>query len=111
MLVSNGRDPAPAVSIVVPVRNEADNVSPFVAEIKAALTGRGFEIIYVNDGSTDGPKRNCWPDGRAAKSAADPPRKVLRAVGGGAQRRPNARAPIVATLDGDGQNNPAFCRI
>ena len=43
-----------AVSIVVPVRNEADNVGPLIAEIAAALDGRwAYEIIYVNDGSTD----------------------------------------------------------
>ncbi len=45
---------APAVSIVVPVRNEADNIAPLIAEITAALDGRWpYEIIYVNDGSTD----------------------------------------------------------
>jgi cellulose synthase/poly-beta-1,6-N-acetylglucosamine synthase-like glycosyltransferase len=43
-----------AVSIVVPVRNEADNVAPLIAEIASALDGRwAYEIIYVNDGSTD----------------------------------------------------------
>src|SRR5438270_6289181 len=42
------------VSIVVPVRNEAGNVEPLIAEIAAALDGRWpYEIIYVNDGSTD----------------------------------------------------------
>ena len=45
---------APAVSVVVPVRNEAENIAPLVAEIAAALAGRAFEVIYVNDGSTDG---------------------------------------------------------
>src|SRR3954471_18874049 len=45
---------AVALSIVVPVRNEAENVSPLIAEIVAALDGRWvYEIIYVNDGSTD----------------------------------------------------------
>src|SRR5262245_66474473 len=44
----------PAVSIVVPVRNEAGNVAPLVDEIAAALgKGPSFELIYVNDGSTD----------------------------------------------------------
>ena len=43
-----------AVSIVVPVRNEAGNVAPLIAEIAAALDGRwSHEIIYVDDGSTD----------------------------------------------------------
>ena len=47
-------DTAVAVSIVVPVRNEAENVAPLIAEIAAALDGRWIhEIIYVNDGSTD----------------------------------------------------------
>src|SRR3954468_5273354 len=47
------------VSIVVPVRNEAGNVAPLIAEIAAALDG-GFryEIIYVNDGSTDATPAN-----------------------------------------------------
>jgi cellulose synthase/poly-beta-1,6-N-acetylglucosamine synthase-like glycosyltransferase len=45
---------AVAVSIVVPVRNEADNVAPLIAEITGALDGRwAYEVIYVNDGSTD----------------------------------------------------------
>ena len=44
----------PAVSVIVPVRNEAGNISPLIAEIAAALDGRwDYEIVYVNDGSTD----------------------------------------------------------
>ena len=44
----------PEVSIVVPVRNEAENIAPLIEEISAALDGRWvYEIIYVNDGSTD----------------------------------------------------------
>jgi len=44
----------PAVSIVVPVRNEVDNIAPLIEEISAALDRRwDYEIIYVNDGSTD----------------------------------------------------------
>ena len=42
------------LSIVVPVRNEAENVLPLLAEIHAALNGRAdFEVVYVDDGSTD----------------------------------------------------------
>src|SRR5205085_6594517 len=45
----------PAISVVVPVRNEAGNVAPLADEIAAALKERAsFELIYVNDGSTDG---------------------------------------------------------
>ena len=47
-------DTRPAVSIVIPVRNEAGNITPLIAEITAALgSSVAFEIIYVNDGSTD----------------------------------------------------------
>ena len=52
MSQGNGRNPA--ISVVVPVRNEAGNVAPLVAEIAAALADRAFEIVYVDDGSQDG---------------------------------------------------------
>ena len=41
------------LAIVIPVRNEQDNVLPLIAEIHAALEGREFEVVYVDDGSTD----------------------------------------------------------
>ncbi|GEC52285.1 dolichol-phosphate mannosyltransferase [Bradyrhizobium japonicum] len=99
-----------AVSIVVPVRNEADNITPLIAEIAAALDGRwAYEIIYVNDGSTDATG--------ARLSAVMAERRNLRqlrhAVSSGQSAAVRsgvraARGAIVATLDGDGQNNPAF---
>ena len=99
-----------AVSIVVPVRNEAENVAPLVAEILAALEGRwAHEIIYVNDGSTDATGERLQalmlqhPNLRQIKHA--------RSTGQSAAVRSGVRAArgaIVATLDGDGQNNPAF---
>ena len=47
--------PRPDLSVVVPVMNEADNIAPLIGEIAAALSGRvNFEIVYVDDGSTDG---------------------------------------------------------
>ncbi|HEX8828507.1 MAG TPA: glycosyltransferase, partial [Xanthobacteraceae bacterium] len=52
MSYENGRD-FPAVSVVVPVKNEAGNIAPLVAEIGGALRDRAFEIVYVNDGSSD----------------------------------------------------------
>ena len=48
--------PPKQLSVVVPVRNEQDNVAPLIAEIDAALKGFTHEIVYVNDGSTD----NVW---------------------------------------------------
>ena len=98
------------VSIVVPVRNEAENVAPLIAEIAAALDGRWpYEIIYVDDGSTDA------TGGRLAVIMKQ--RRNLRQIrhaqssGQSAAVRSGVRAArgnIVATLDGDGQNNPAF---
>jgi glycosyltransferase involved in cell wall biosynthesis len=104
-------DPAAvAVSIVVPVRNEAENVAPLIAEIATALEGRwGYEIIYVNDGSTDATgerlaavmqqRRNLRQIRHATSSGQS------AAVRSGVRA---ARGAIVATLDGDGQNDPAF---
>ena len=102
--------PQPAVSVVVPVRNEADNVRLLTDEIAAALNGRwSFELIYVNDGSTDGTE--------AALSTLKAERPWLRQIkhasscGQSAAVRSGviaARAPVVATLDGDGQNDPSF---
>jgi glycosyltransferase involved in cell wall biosynthesis len=99
-----------AVSIVVPVRNEAENIAPLIAEIASALDGRWVhEIIYVNDGSTDATaerlaeamqQRANLRQLRHAKSTGQ-----SAAVRSGVRA---ARGPIVATLDGDGQNNPAF---
>jgi dolichol-phosphate mannosyltransferase len=112
MSVSNGRDPDPAVSVVVPVRNEAGNIAPLVSEIEAALTGCSFEIVYVNDGSTDATEAELL-----ALAAERPHLRQIRhgtscgqsaAIRTGVQ---NARGPLVATLDGDGQNDPAFIPI
>jgi dolichol-phosphate mannosyltransferase len=103
-------DPAVAVSIVVPVRNEADNIAPLVAEIAAALDGRwAYEIIYVNDGSTDATGERL----AAAMTERSNLRQLRHAISTGqsAAVRSGVRAAhgaIVATLDGDGQNNPAF---
>jgi dolichol-phosphate mannosyltransferase len=99
-----------AVSIVVPVRNEAENIAPVIREIAAALDGRwDYEIIYVNDGSTD------LTGERLAAIMKDRPnlRQIRHAASGGQSAAVRsgvraARGVIVATLDGDGQNNPAF---
>lgn len=102
-------EPAPEIAVVVPVKNEADNIEPLLTEIAAALRGRHvFEIIYVDDGSDD-----ATPARLTAAKVAFPELRVLRhrrscgqsqAVASGVKI---ARAPVVATLDGDGQNDPA----
>jgi dolichol-phosphate mannosyltransferase len=100
----------PAVSIVVPVRNEAGNIAPLVAEIAAAAAAAGpFEIVYVDDGSTDATASEL--------SALTAERPWLRQIGHAVSCGQSAairtgvlaaRAPIVVTLDGGGQNDPAF---
>src|SRR5438270_11578666 len=98
------------VSVVVPVRNEAGNVAPVIAEIAAALDGRwAYEIIYVNDGSTDATPRRLAEIMKARKNL----RRIDHATSSGQSAAVRsgvraARGAIVATLDGDGQNNPAF---
>jgi dolichol-phosphate mannosyltransferase len=100
----------PAVSIVVPVKNEAGNIAPLVAEIAAALgADASFEIVYVDDGSSDATAEQLL-----ALMAGHAWLRAIRhtvSCGQSAAVRTgviHARAPIVVTLDGDGQNDPVF---
>ncbi|HEC90507.1 MAG TPA: glycosyltransferase, partial [Alphaproteobacteria bacterium] len=103
------RPPSPVeLAVVVPVRNEQGNISPLIDEISRALGAVNFEIVYVNDGSTDA----------TASILADcakkyPALKVVThkaafgqsaAIASGIKA---ARATVIATIDGDGQNDPA----
>jgi dolichol-phosphate mannosyltransferase len=101
---------APAVSIVVPVRNEAGNIAALVAEIAAALQdGPSFELIYVNDGSSD--RTEAELTGLMASRPWLRQIKHSASCGQSAAVRSgvlHANAPVVVTLDGDGQNDPAF---
>lgn len=103
------RDDNPALAIVVPVRNESENIHPLLTEIEAALRdGPAHEILYVDDGSDDD-----TPARLAEAMAAYPALRVLRHRAGCGQSQAiatgvrHARAPLIVVLDGDGQNDPA----
>jgi dolichol-phosphate mannosyltransferase len=97
------------LSVVIPVRDEAENIAPLVGEIRAALDGLvEYEILYVDDGSSDATVAEI---SRIAESV--PQVRLLRhtrncgqsaAIRTGVQA---AHAAWIATLDGDGQNDPA----
>ncbi|MBI2235852.1 MAG: glycosyltransferase [Magnetospirillum sp.] len=97
------------ISVVVPVKNEADNILPLVAEVAAALTGKAeFEVVYVDDGSDDATAA------RLAEAAGLYPffRSVRHRTSCGQSQAVatgvrHARGLLIATLDGDGQNDPA----
>lgn len=97
------------LSVVVPVRNEQDNIAPLISEIRAALDGVvDYEIIYVNDGSTD-----MTPQVLADIGNTCPQLRVIhheKSCGQSTAVRTGVKAAQgdwVATLDGDGQNDPA----
>ena len=99
----------PQLSVVVPVHNEEDNVAPLVGEIVAALRGTiDFEIVYVDDTSKDATLRRL-----RELQATVPELRVVRHLSNAGQSTAvrngvkAARAPWIATLDGDGQNDPA----
>jgi dolichol-phosphate mannosyltransferase len=97
------------LSVVIPVKNEAGNIAPLVAEIEAALDGLlDYEIVYVDDGSEDATVAEI-----RRQQAASPSLRLVRhrsSCGQSAAIRSGvktARGTWVATLDGDGQNDPA----
>jgi dolichol-phosphate mannosyltransferase len=97
------------LSVVIPVKNEADNIAPLIDEISAALDGLlDYEIIYVDDGSTDATAGEILRLAGAISQV-----RLLRHLqncGQSAAIRTGvraARASWIATLDGDGQNDPA----
>ncbi len=99
---------APELSIVIPVLNEEENVGPIVEEIEAKLSGRlSYELVFVDDGSMDRTAERV----REAAARSDRIRLVRhrRTCGKSAAMVTGvkaARAGWVATMDGDGQNDP-----
>jgi glycosyltransferase involved in cell wall biosynthesis len=102
--------PPPEISVVVPVFNEADNLTTLVDELDGTLANRGggYEILLVDDGSTDGSLEVI-----RALAAARPRLRVLRMPGNRGQSAAllagfrAVRAPVTVTLDADLQNDPA----
>lgn len=97
------------LSVVIPVHNEEANIQPLVDEVRQALDGAiEFELIYVNDGSSDGTLERLTEASRVC-----PQLKVISHVESAGQSTAvrtgvqNAQGAWIATLDGDGQNDPA----
>ena len=99
----------PEVTVVVPAKDERDNLPILLDEIALALQGRVFEVLVIDDGSSDGTDQVL-----AAYASAHPwlrPLRHARSCGQSAAVRTgvlNARGRVVATIDGDGENNPAY---
>lgn len=99
-----------SISIVIPAKDERENIQPLVDEIYAALQGQyDFEIIYIDDGSSDGTfeevlrlKNSGRRELRAIKHAQSVGQST--AVYSGIKA---ATAELIVTLDADGQNDPA----
>jgi len=95
------------VSIVIPAKNEAENIGTLIAGIRAACAGEAHEIIVVDDASTDG-----TADVVQGLMVSVPGLRLLRNDRSGGQSAAvhsgvrAARSPICCTLDGDGQNPP-----
>jgi dolichol-phosphate mannosyltransferase len=107
-IMANGSEGRPEFSVVAPVRNEADNVEGLAKEIAETLAGRAYEMIFVDDSSVD--------DTRARLHALKDKYPQLRIIGhrknAGQSRAVRtgvlaARSPVIVTIDGDGQNDPA----
>jgi dolichol-phosphate mannosyltransferase len=96
------------LSVVIPVCNEADNVDALCAELRQCLGSLDYEVVFVDDASTDGTAaklaslREAMPQLRVVRHAANAGQSAALLTGVRA-----ARGEWVATLDGDGQNDPA----
>ena len=97
------------ISIVIPVRNEADNIIPLIEEIVDTMNGaEAYEIIVVDDGSNDQTGRIL----NQALQRVNTLRVIQHEQSCGQSTAiytgvKTARYPCIATLDGDGQNDPA----
>lgn len=98
----------PRFAVVVPMKNEEDNIDLLIGEIETACQGENFEAIFVDDGSTDATLARL----RQASSLKLWVRVLHHPTSGGQSAAVHsgvmaARAPIICTMDGDGQNPPS----
>jgi prepilin-type processing-associated H-X9-DG protein len=102
----------PNVSVIIPLKNEEGNIAPLISEVEIALGPHApYEIIAVNDGSMDGTagvlsnlqKKKPWLRTLTHRISCGQSAAIRSGV-------KVAQAPIIATLDGDGQNNPGFLK-
>lgn len=100
-------DLPPALTVLVPVFNEAGNLSPLADEIAAAMTGVPFEMVFVDDGSSDRSAEELLslqqrhPAARVVRHRKRAGKSAALFTGFRA-----ARGEWIQTLDGDGQNDP-----
>ncbi|MCU0127079.1 glycosyltransferase family 2 protein [Pseudomonas vlassakiae] len=97
------------LSVLIPAKNEVDNLPALLAEIRTALAAENYEVLVVDDGSTDQTLNRL----KQLKQQGFPQLRILRhdrslgqstSIWHAAQA---ARGRWLATLDGDGQNDPA----
>ncbi|TWI33194.1 glycosyltransferase family 2 protein [Paracoccus sulfuroxidans] len=97
----------PSITVVIPARDEVVAIAPLVDEVAAALTGKDYEIIVIDDGSQDGTDRLLHT--LSLRNPRLRHHRQLQSRGQSTAVRTGvrlARAPLIATLDGDGQNPP-----
>ncbi|MCH9014299.1 MAG: glycosyltransferase family 2 protein [Gemmatimonadetes bacterium] len=97
----------PELSVVIPIYNERRNIGPLLEEVKVALEGESYEVIVVDDGSTDG--------SASELAGLKESFSVLRIISLGRRSGQSAalvagfdaaRGTVLVTMDGDGQNDP-----
>lgn len=95
---------SPAVSVIVPVFNEQENIPILQSELRAALDGRDYEIVFVDDGSTDRTVERIEPAPNVRLLRFEKNTGQSAAIYAGLQA---ARGTVAVLIDGDLQNDPA----
>lgn len=101
---------SPMLSVVIPCKNEAENLPILIGEIATALSGRPLEVLVIDDGSTDGTGEAALKTGQEIGATVRVLRHAVSAGQSAAVRTGvhHAEGEIIICTDGDGQNNPAF---